>query len=71
MSTNDVLTVISVAIFLAPILIYLIRFLVCWIKPLRKFRIVSKNGKTIEIDLRRKVDADSMIEFMDVLEGHK
>lgn len=72
MKLNDVFTVVSVSIFLAPILIYLIKFLICRIQPIRKkYRVVNKSGKIIEIDLRRKVDAEDMIEFMDVIREHK
>lgn len=60
---------IGTILFLSPCVFLLLKELLWWINPVKTF--TKKNGEIIEIDFRKKYDAETLKDFLDVLEGRK
>ncbi|MFB6453887.1 hypothetical protein ACE38W_01350 [Chitinophaga sp. Hz27] len=68
---DNIVTAIIALIFLASVFIPLGKSLIYAFGPIRKLKARNKQGEIIELDLRKKNDATTLINFVDVYLGHK
>ncbi|WP_212002656.1 hypothetical protein [Chitinophaga sp. HK235] len=69
--TNNIITVIIALVFISTVLVPLFKILKSSLSHFKKMKIKSKSGEIVELDLERKNDVNTVINFTDIFLGLK
>jgi hypothetical protein len=69
--TSNIITIIIAIIFAATLSIPIIKILKSSLIHFKKIKIKGKSGETVELDLEKKNDVNTVISFTDVFLGLK
>lgn len=71
MANSNIITIIIALIFFSTLSIPLFKILKSKFLHFSKIKIKSKSGETVELDLDKKNDVDTVINFTDIFLGLK